>query len=104
MGLSEKQEAHLAKLNANQKGENNRGWKGDKVGYAGLHLWVRKHKQPMPKMCEFCEQEKRLVVANLDGKYSRDLTTWAWLCYSCHLRHDKVAEKAWITKRRKEGR
>lgn len=42
-----------------------------------------------------------LKWANLDGKYTRNLTTWKWLCRSCHLRMDNVAKKAWETKRKK---
>lgn len=92
---------HLGKLNANQKNENNRYWKGDKVGYKGLHLWVRSHLE-RPELCPNCKLRPPREVANLDGKYTRDLTTWKWLCRSCHLRMDNVAEKAWKTKREKE--
>lgn len=95
---SEKQRLHLEKLNANQKGENNRAWKGDKASYKAIHMWVRTH-LPRPEKCVTCNDRDSREVANLDGKYSRDLTTWQWMCRSCHLRMDKVAEKAWKTKR-----
>lgn len=98
MGLSDKQRIHLARLNSNQEGPNNRNWKGDKVGYAGLHNWVRKHLF-RPERCERCNERPCTEVANLDGKYSRDLSTWQWMCRSCHLRFDNVANKAWITKK-----
>lgn len=98
MGKSIKQINHLKKLNGNQKNENNRNWKGDKVGYKGLHLWVRSHLE-RPKICPICKTRETREVANLDGKYSRDLNTWQWLCRSCHLRKDNVAQKAWKTKK-----
>ena len=98
--LSQKQKEHLQKLNANQKNENNRHWKGDKAGYKALHLWVRSHLE-RPKICPICNERETREVANLDGKYSRDLNTWKWLCRSCHLRMDNVAKKAWETKKKK---
>lgn len=98
MGLSDKQKNHLANLNKNQKNENNRNWKGDSAGYKAKHLWVRKHLE-RPEICPICKKRKTREVANLDGKYSRDLSTWKWLCRSCHLRMDDVANKAWKTKK-----
>lgn len=101
MGLSEKQLAHLKKLNANQKGSNNRNWRGDKVKYAGLHLYIRKH-LPKPNLCQMCLKLPSREVANLDGQYTRDLNTWKWACRSCNLVYDNVANKAWQTKRNKQ--
>lgn len=98
MAKSQKQIGHIARLNANQKGSNNRNWKGDNVGYAGLHLWIRDN-LVRPKICPKCNERETRDVANLDGNYSRDLNTWQWLCRSCHLVMDDVANKAWKTKR-----
>lgn len=95
------QEEHLLRLNSNQKGENNRHWKGDNASYSAIHLWVRSH-LPRPNICPSCNQRPTREVANLDGKYSRDLSTWRWMCRSCHLRMDDVAKKAWITKRKRK--
>lgn len=96
---SEKQKQHMERLNKNQKNENNRNWKGDKAGYKAVHLWVRSHLEK-PTLCPMCKKIPPREVANLDGKYSRDLSTWKWLCRSCHLRMDNVAKKAWETKRK----
>ena len=98
MGLSERQENHLIKLNRNQKGSNNRNWKGDKASYTAIHLYIRAHLK-RPENCSKCNKNKSREVANLDGKYSRDLSTWIWLCRSCHLIMDNVAQKAWATKK-----
>ncbi len=58
-------------------------WKGDKVGYWGLHLWVKKHKKK-PKLCEECNIKKPFDVANISGKYLRDIDDYEWLCRKCH--------------------
>ena len=47
------------------------------------------------------KKEIALVLHN-SGQYFRDVDDWAWLCRSCHLRYDDVANKAWATKRRKD--
>lgn len=75
MAKSEKQAQHLARLNSNQVGENNRAWKGDSAGYAAKHLWVREHLEK-PELCPECSKRPPRDVANLDGKYSRGLSTW----------------------------
>jgi len=98
---SQKQKEHLDRVNANQWGENNRNWKGDKAGYKAIHHWIRKHLS-RPEKCVACNERPSREVANLDGKYTRDLTTWQWMCRSCHLRMDDVANKAWKTKKTKE--
>ena len=97
--MSLKQKLHLQKLNSNQSGSNNRNWKGSKAGYKAIHHWVRSW-LPRPKLCARCGIRPTREVANLDGKYSRDLSTWEWVCRSCHLRMDNVAKKAWATKRK----
>ena len=44
MVKSEKQRLHLIKLNSNQKGENNRRWKGGKCKDNGyIYIWNPKH-------------------------------------------------------------
>ena len=91
---------HLARLNAARTGDLNHNWKGDGVGYAGLHMWVHAH-LPRPELCEFCGVAPTKDAANMDGAYTRDLSTWKWLCRSCHFRHDRVAQKAWETKRKR---
>lgn len=97
---TKRQEAHLKKtFFFNQDGEKNYKWKGNNVGYKGLHMWIREHKKK-PKKCQFCNKETaKLEVANRSGKYKRNLKDWIWLCRSCHLRFDDVANKAWKTKR-----
>jgi len=69
------------------RGEKHRLWKGDLVGYAGLHKWVRKAKLKQ-KFCERCEEVKPHDVANISGKYKRDVNDFEWLCRKCHIKSD----------------
>ena len=67
-------------------------WKGDNVGYKGLHKWVKKCKGK-PKICEHCGidcEEKRLEWANIDHKYKRNLDDFISLCCKCHRCYDKL--------------
>ena len=92
------------------KGENNPSWKGDKVGYSGVHGWVTKFKIK-PKLCEICKKNPPYDLANISGKYKRDVNDFEWLCRSCHLkkdytqeRRDKVKERVKLRERDKKGR
>jgi hypothetical protein len=69
------------------KGEKSGRWKGDKVKYRGLHMWVNKQ-LVKPKLCSNCFQEKRLELANISQKYKRNLADWEWLCRTCHMTKD----------------
>ena len=66
-------------------------WKGDKVGYYGLHSWVRK-KLGQPTKCRHCDKDglKGLKIhwANKSHEYKRDLNDWLRLCVSCHKKYD----------------
>jgi len=73
------------------KGENHYLWKGENVGYAKLHEWIRKNK-PKPEFCEVCNKNLPKIVANISGKYKRDLNDFKWVCGSCHNRMDGLAK------------
>lgn len=68
---------------------NNVNWVGDKVGYDGLHDWV-KVRLGTPSKCEFCgTTEKRLYHwANKSRLYKREISDWIRLCVSCHKKYD----------------
>jgi hypothetical protein len=80
-------------------GPNNVKWKGDKVGYDGLHDWISYH-YGKPHYCEFCERtelpHRSYNWANKTGKYTRDRDDWMRLCVSCHKKYDiknKISKK-----------
>ena len=68
-------------------GKNNGMWKGDNVGYGSLHEWI-KNRKPKPKFCEICKIKPPIDLANISGKYKRDLSDWEWLCRKCHMIKD----------------
>ena len=84
----------LAKAHAtahDRSGENAPNWKGDDVGYSGLHIWVRKTLGTDQK-CSVCgcEGKRKYEWANVSGEYRRDTSDWMRVCVSCHRKHDKV--------------
>lgn len=68
----------------NKKNNLNPNWKGDNVGSGSLHEWVHKHKI-RPLLCEKCHTNKVRDLHNIDGKYTRNLSSWIWLCRKCHM-------------------
>ena len=70
------------KMLAAQNGQ----WKGDKVKYIALHVWV-KRRLKMPKCCPHCGKVGKLDLAN-KGIYNRNLKNWEYLCRRCHMLAD----------------
>jgi hypothetical protein len=70
-----------------RRGELAPSWTGDKVGYFGLHNWIKKI-FPKPECCMNCRLEKKLDLANISGLYKREITDWTWLCRKCHMLSD----------------
>lgn len=71
----------------NRRNEKHFAWKGDKVKYCALHDWIRRYK-PKTLFCKKCHKKKRLELANISGKYKRDIKDYKWLCYKCHNNFD----------------
>lgn len=83
-------------------------WKGDGVGYHGLHGWARKI-LGKPSHCNFCRIKGKYFVrkngikhwsiqwANKSRKYVRDINDWIALCISCHKKYDKSGFKKGYT-------
>lgn len=73
------------------KNEGHPKWKGEKVGYRGLHQWVRRNKGN-PRQCSKCGRKslnnRMIQWANFDGEYHRKLEDFIPLCVSCHKAHD----------------
>lgn len=75
-----------------RRGKLHPNWKGDNVGYCGLHDWLRSIEGSANK-CENidCTGEGKQVFhwANITGIYERKRKHWAMLCVTCHNRFDK---------------
>lgn len=83
------------KISLSRKGKgvgiNAHQWKGENVGYVGLHRWVYKM-LGKPMECELCNstESKRFEWANKSHKYKRDINDWIRLCAKCHKFYDKA--------------
>lgn len=78
-------------IKGNWREERASAWKGDKVSYWGLHLWVNKH-LGHPDTCIRCGKKgtgHRMHWSNISGEYKRELTDWQRLCPICHKAYDK---------------
>lgn len=57
--------------------------------YEALHSYIHKRlDQYKPKLCQHCNLEKKLELANKSHKYFRKLSDWLWLCKKCHHKYD----------------
>ena len=75
------------RLKKNIEGKNNPMWRGNSIGYHGLHYRI-KRKLIDPGKCNNCNQIKKLDLANISGKYKKELNDWEWLCRKCHMQKD----------------
>lgn len=76
-----------AAIGERNRGPNNGLWKGEKVGYAGVHAWVKTH-LARPKLCQKCNKVAPHDLANVTGVYSRNSANWMYLCRKCHMESD----------------
>lgn len=82
-------------------GDNHPGWKGENIGYAGIHSWIKK-RIPKPDKCDHCGKLGKYVFyktgqkawtiqyANKSGDYLRDISDWIFLCSRCHGAYDSA--------------
>lgn len=70
--------------------EKSSGWKGDNIGYEGIHGWVERQ-LGKKRECDFCgsKEAKKYDWSNKDHLYKRNITDWQRLCVSCHFKYDK---------------
>ena len=75
------------------RGEKNANWKGDEIGYAGLHDWIESV-FGKPDKCENCEKEgltgHQIHWHSKEHKYLRNVFEWERLCAKCHKQKSKL--------------
>jgi hypothetical protein len=73
-------------------GKNHPTWKGQEVGYRGLHYWIRRV-LGIPLKCKKCGKvrttPKSVQWANKSHKYLRNKKDWISLCVPCHRKYDR---------------
>jgi hypothetical protein len=77
-------------LNNTWKEDNNPRWKGDKVGYHGVHDWLNRIFGKADR-CELCgASDKRMYhwCKKLGAPYFRNRENFIMLCVSCHRKYD----------------
>lgn len=81
-------------------GEKNPLWKGDEVGYVGIHRWVERQ-LGKPMECAKCGDKKKGYYewANISQNYKRNIADWIRLCKKCHHQFDNLSAKIWTTRR-----
>ncbi len=72
-------------------GEKNNKWRGDNVGYFGVHTWVQRTRGNA-SVCEDCDSTNFVQWANISGEYKRDIGDWKQLCSVCHRRFDGITK------------
>ena len=85
-------------------GKKNGNWKGDKLTYSGIHMWLVRIFGKANK-CEFCDlvgckknNKWNIEWAKLkDKKYERKRENFIMLCKLCHNRYDKTGFKQGYT-------
>lgn len=71
-------------------GKDSPTWKGEDVGYRGLHVWVELV-LGKPDTCTYCNKKgtgHNMHWANISKQYKRDKEDWVRLCPKCHKAFD----------------
>ena len=87
---------HRRKNSEAKKGENHPNWRGDNVGYQGIHTRVRKVKSK-PENCEICglpefyENLGRIELSNIQNhQYTDNPDDYQYVHHSCHAEYDNL--------------
>jgi|SRR4029077_16163270 hypothetical protein len=82
------------KIGAAHSGEKSFHWKGEDVGYMGLHWRLWKHHEKSGQ-CSACGREGETEWANISGVYLTDFSDFAELCRLCH---NELDDPEWYDK------
>lgn len=81
-------------------GKDHHRWAGNKVGYVGIHTWI-KNRKTLTGRCEWCGAEPKPIIYNvgskkhtargtdlhnISGEYKRDVKDYVELCRLCHAK------------------
>lgn len=78
----------IEKIRIAKLGRNNPAWMGNDVGYKSLHAWISRHKE-RSDLCQFCgSKDRKLELALIGDKYTRELDDYLWVCRPCHRKID----------------
>ena len=89
-GKKHTQESKIKMKNV-QQGNKNSNWKGDNVGYHGLHARISR-KFGQPKFCSECgmtDKSRKYHWANISKHYKKDNKDFKRLCVRCHRIFDR---------------
>jgi hypothetical protein len=81
----------------NRKKSGNPSWKGNKVGYSGVHTWIKRNWE-RKGICELCGSNRYVDWHNKDKKYTRNRNDWEELCRKCHMKEDGRINKPKLPK------
>jgi len=101
------------KMSQSKLGEKNGMWVGLKIGYAGVHSYI-KRRLKKPDKCSNCSKVTfKLDLANISQEYKRELNDWEYLCRKCHMtkdgrilllgKYEQDYAKGWVTRRQRYG-
>ena len=81
------------KISERYKGEKNPDWKGNRVGYRGIHMWIQKQ---LGKATRCSINSKHISIryhwANISKKYKRNFSDWMQMCPSCNSK-DRIGRR-----------
>lgn len=55
--------------------------------YHTLHNYIKRYKKK-PLLCERCKKNKPIHLANISGRYKKDIKDYLWVCKPCHNQID----------------
>lgn len=62
------------------------------IRYDSLHKFIKRRKQKSD-VCFICNEKKKLELASIDHKYTKNLKDWLYLCIECHNLFDRLRRK-----------